>query len=201
MGILYYDGSELNKAKEMFNGLLKDYPNDAKLRIKGMLGLAYCYRKEANTNKVMEIYQKIKKEYPKSKAALDVPFLIAQYYQQEKYSSKADKAFREAIAEYKDKLIEAGKKNSPRKRAIADLLALCYLKNNNVDEAVNTLKELSDTYTLDPVYLIDLASLYRNINAKEKAAGVYRELMKRFPDNKVILKFANAQIKALTQNK
>jgi len=201
MAILYYDDSNLNKAKEMFNRLIKDYPDDAKLRIKGMLGLSYCYRKEANTAKVMEIYQKIKKEYPESKAALDVPFLIAQYYQQEKYSSKADEAFKEAIAEYKNKLIESGKENSPKKRAIADLLALCYLKNNNVGKAVNTLKELADIYTLDPTYLIDLASLYKNINAKEKAAGVYRELIKRFPGNKIILKFANAQIKALSQNK
>ena len=200
-GILYYGNSDIAKAKEMFNELLKDYPDDANLRIKGMLGLAYCYRKEANTARVIEVYRRIKKEYPKSKAALDVPFLIAQYYQQEKYSSRADKAFREAIAEYKSRLIKAGKDNSPGKRAIADLLALCYLKNNDVDKAVSTLKELADTYTLDPAYLIDLASLYRNINAKDKATGVYRELIKRFPDNKIILKFANAQIKALAQNK
>jgi len=196
IAMLFLEDSQVTKAKDIFGELLRDYSSDSKLCIKSILGLALCYRKEADTEKVISAYQKIKKEYPQSKAALSVPFLIGQYYLEEKYNSKASQAFQEAIREYKKKLEEA-KDNILYKREIANLLALCYLKNNQIEEAIKMLNSLAERYSKEPVYLIDLATLYRILNNKEKAIEVYEKLIKRFPKNPTVLKLAYQQIEAL----
>ena len=196
MGMLYFDNSKIDKARDIFSSLIKEHSGRSRLHLSSLIALSYCYRKDANTNKVIETYNKIKQQYPKSEAALSIPFLIAQYYQEIKYNAKAGIALDEAIAEYK-KLLLSIKKNSYIKQYTANLLTLCYLKDNKVDEAIKMLNSLSREHALSPIYLVDLATLYRRLNNTKEAIGVYRELLRKFPRDKVITELAKSRIAAL----
>ena len=162
------------------------------------MGLSHCYRKEKDTSKIIEVYESIKNNYPSSYAALAVPFLVAQYYQEAKLDSKADVAYEEAIAQYKQ-LLQNPENKKINTRQVANFLAISYLKKNEIDEAIQLLKSLADKYPQDPTYLIDLATLYRKLNNQNKAVEVYEELVKRYPDNKLVLRFATSQIKVLKE--
>ena len=197
VAMLYLESSRINKAKDAFRSLLDDYSSNKKISLKSLLGLSLCYRKEADTKKVIETYDRIRKEYSKSRAALSIPFLMGQYYLEEKYNSQAADAFSKAIDEYK-KILEDPKSGFP-KREVANLLALCYLKSNQVEEATRMLRSLAEKYPYDPVYLIDLATLYRVLNNNDKAVKVYEELVRKFSKNKAVVALAKRRIKALKE--
>ncbi len=195
LGGLYFGVGDIDKAEEVFSQLSSDKKNKEPVRLNAYLGLSYCYRKEADTSKLLAVYDKIKEEFPGTKAALSVPFLIGQYYERQKMNASADKAYAEGIAYYKDLL--SRKSNKLNRHFVANLLALCYLKKNEVEKAENLLRQLSDEYPSDPVYLFDLARLYLNLNATDRAITVYKELIEKYPDNKVVQRIARARISAI----
>ena len=193
---LYFENSQIEQAKEKYSELLKDYPGDKDAAVKAYVGLSYCYRKEANTDKVIEMYNKIKASYPESQAALSVPFLIAQYYDELKYASQAGDAYKNAIVEYQ-KILEDDKRKEDAKQEAANFLALCYIKTKEMDKALQLLRMLSDKHQDNPTYLFDMATLYINLNAPDKAIKVYEEVIKKFKDNKMVVRIAQTQLNSL----
>ncbi|UCC95898.1 MAG: tetratricopeptide repeat protein [Candidatus Omnitrophota bacterium] len=196
LGRLYLEDGQIEQAREIFDALLKDRSQEEDVMIKAHLGIATTYAKQADTKKVTEIYEYVKKVYPESKAALGIPYLTAQYYEQIGYDSKADEAYRAAIAEY-EMMLQSDEKKEITKKEAANFLTLCYLKKNEMDKALQLLRMLADRHPQDPMYLLDLASLYRNLNALEKAIGVYNELIARYAHNKLIVSLAQAEIQTL----
>ena len=197
---LYFHNSQTKEAKLKYNEILSEYSDDEDIAIKAYLGLAYCFRKEANIAKVEETYNTITSSYPDSKAALTVPFLLAQYYEEAKQSSKADTAYGKAIAKYEGVLQDDEKKEWVKKEA-ANFLALCYIKKKEVEKALQLLRTLSDRYPAEPMYLLDMATLYDNLNSSEKAIKVYEELIRRHSSNKFIVQLSRIKIESLKNPK
>ncbi|RKY33639.1 MAG: hypothetical protein DRP68_01685 [Candidatus Omnitrophota bacterium] len=195
----YYSNSQIEDAKKTYLEIIKDYSQNPTLTLQAYIGLSYCYREEADTQKVMEIYNKIKNNYPETKQALSIPFLVAQYYQQIKYASKAERAFKDAIKEYK-RVLQDDKKKPWMKREAENFLALCYIKTKKWDKALFLLRSLADRYPKNPIYLLDLASVYRNLNAVDKAIDVYQELINRYPNNEFIVNLSRSQITSLKED-
>lgn len=195
---LYLADSQTEKARNSYLALLKNYPDDEQTSLKASIGLAYCYRKEANTNKVIEIYETIKENYPDTEAGLSIPFLIAQYYQELKYSAKAEMAYQKALFYY-EKVLEDDEKKEEIKREAAAFLALCHVKKKQWDKALELLRMLADKYPGNPMYLLDIAMIYRNLHALDKAIAVYEELKIKYPNNNFILNLSNTQIKSLKE--
>lgn len=195
-GILYYGSNQLAEARKVFSDILDEYADDEDISIKAYLGLAYCYKNEANADKVKETYGKIKELYPDSKAALSVPYLLAQCYEELKFDAKADEAYQEAIKTY-ESMLESDAKQEWAKKEAANFLALCYIKKKDVNKALQLLRTLSERYPKEPMYLLDMASLYNNLNAPAEAIKVYEEIIQKYPENRLVAQLAQAQIKNL----
>lgn len=194
---LYLENSQIKKAKKIYAKILKDYSDKEELLIGAHLGLAQCYKKEANVEKVIGEYNLIREYYPKSKVALAAPFSIARYYLEIKANSKAEKAFKEAINEYK-KILEDDQRSVEDKKEAAGFLALCYLNTREWDEALALLRVLADKYPQEPMYLLDIAAIYRNLNSLDKAINVYKEIIRKYSHNQFLTRLAKAQIGVLT---
>jgi len=196
LGLLCVTHNQLRRAKEIFEELIHDYPEDESTLVKAYAGLAQVYQAEKNTEKVVEVYETMKTRFPHSREVVSVPFLIAKYYEDLKFSTKADLAYNTAIVEYKA-MLESDDRNEAVKREAANFLALCYIKKNDTENALQLLRMLAEKYPDNPMYLMDMASLYTNLNAVDKAIAVYRELMRRYPNNRLILSLAQSQITTL----
>jgi tetratricopeptide (TPR) repeat protein len=198
LGLLYVQNNKTPQAIEVFEDLIFDSQKNTEIAVKAYVGLAHAYQKEKNTEKVVEIYEKIKVRFPERIESVGVPFLIAQYYENLKYSSKADLAYDAAIAEYKI-ILESDERNERTKKEAANFLALSYIKKNRTEEALQLLHMLAEKYPDNPMYLMDMATLYTSLNAANKAIATYRELIRRYPSNRLILGMAQAQIRALRE--
>jgi len=196
LGLLYVENKELDKAKNLFNQLIEKDPDAEDVAVKAYLGLSQAYRSEANTQKVIEVLKTISEKYPTSKAALSIPFLIAQHYEQMKFSSQASEAYKEAIGEYKE-VLENDNMDEEAKREAANFLALCYIKKNDMEKALELLRMLAEKYPDNPMYLLDTATLYLNLNASGKAMRVYQEILEKFPRNKLIVRLVQERINKL----
>ncbi|MFH1771994.1 MAG: tetratricopeptide repeat protein [Candidatus Omnitrophota bacterium] len=196
LGFLYLEAGKNNEARELFQNIIDSKPKDDKDMAAALTGLSQYYRKEANTAKVLGIYEKIRKLYPGSKTALKIPYLTAQYYDELEFHSKADNAFKEAISYYE--MIIAGKEvNDEKIQEVSDLLALCYIKKKESDQALKLLRQLADKYPDKPEYLLDMAGVYNNLNARSKAIDVYKELIVRHPEDGFLVDLAESKIKNL----
>jgi len=198
IGLLLIKDKKIEEAKALYQGLLKDYKDDQQISVKAYMGLSYCYREEADSSSVIKMYEEIKRRFPKTRAALSVPFLVAQYYEELKFPSKAESAYRSAIEEYSIAIDDKEADEVYRSEA-ANFLAICYIKNKDIKSALETLKILVKRYPQNPIYLLDMAMLYRNLNDKDSAVKVYEKVIKDFSENKKIVQIAETQIKVLTQ--
>ncbi len=198
LGLLYVQNDQTLQAIEVFEDIIHDYQKNPEIAVKGYVGLAYAYQKEKDTEKVIQTYEKIKARFPDRIESTGVPFLIGQYYEQLKYSSKADLAYDAAIMEYKI-ILESDERNEKTKKEVANFLALSYIKKNKTAEALQLLRMLAEKYPDNPMYLMDMAALYTNLKAVDKAIATYRELMRRYPNNRLILGMAQTQISVLRE--
>ncbi|MBN2483171.1 MAG: tetratricopeptide repeat protein [Candidatus Omnitrophica bacterium] len=196
LGRLYLVNGQVDKAKEAFYSLIDKYPDQTQLLISSYSGLAQCYRKEANTEKVVEMYDTIRTRFPDTTAAMAIPFLTAQYYKDIKYAAKAETAFTDAITEYQ-KILTQKKTSEKAKDAVMHFLALSYLKNLQWDEALPLLRQLIEKHPQNPSYLMDIAAVHRNLQDTDSAVKTYEELIKRYPNNAFLVKFAKTQIDIL----
>lgn len=196
IGTVYLEKNDTEKAKDMFNKLLEKAGASDKFLINAYLGLSYAYRKEANTEKVVEIYNKLYEEFPDKKAGISAPFLIAQYYWEIKLNTKAEKAVNRAIDIY-EKIVSNKDANKAKIQQAENLLVLCYIKKKDFDKALKILSSLSKKYPKNPLYLMDMAAVYRNLNSLEKAKETYNKIIEKFKGNEKIVAIAKKQLRII----
>ena len=199
LGLLYFQNQQLNESKDVFYGVLKDYSDNPPVCLDAYLGLSYCFRKENNTDELMEIYGKVKKDYPDSKMGLSVPVLVAQHYKYIKNEDKAEISLKDAISEYEFIIAEAQKETLKTRTAVS-FLALCYLAKDEKEKTVELLKGMADKYSSNPTYLLDLAVVYTRINARDKAVETFEKVLLKYPDNKKVTELASYQLKVLKES-
>jgi len=196
IGLLHVQNKNFSQAKDVFLKVIERYSEDEAASVNSYSGLAICYGQESNTDKFIDACNTVMEKYPNTRAALSTPYLIAAYYENIKYSSKAENAFKKAIDKYLKLLNQPGN-GGFTKKDITGLLATCYLKTNNFDKAIDLLSKLSIEYPDDPGYLLDLAMVYIKLNNFDKSSKIYQEVVNKFPDNKRAVDFANHQIKII----
>ncbi len=196
LGLLYFQNQELNESKDIFYGVLKDYSDKPPVCLDAYLGLSYCFRKDNNTDELMGIYRKIKKDYPDSKMALSVPIMVTQHYKSIKEDDKADIYLKKAISEYESILAE-GQEETLKTRTAVSFLVLCYLAKDEKEKAIGLLNNMADKYPLNPTYLLDLGIVYMRINIPNKAVENFEKVIKKYPENQRVVKFATYQLKVL----
>ena len=199
LGELYLKNSQAGKAKEVFSAIIKDYPKDEGLVIRGRLGLISCLREQGSTEEIIQGYNTIKKAYPDSPIALSAPYLIFRYYKQTNDSENTEAALDKAISEYEKGFSPAIKGGGDL--ALAKLLFLCYTEKKDWDKALSLLRELSDNNKKDPGYLLSMAFInLKELGKVEEAKKIYREVLDKHSSNKALVKLIKEQIVYLDES-
>lgn len=200
IGRLYFINENFTKARQVFEEIIRDYPEEIGLCTSAQLGIAACYERGGDWEEAMQAYHKLKSDYPDTKAAFGVPLFIAQYYLRENRVSEAEDAFQEAISEYK-KIIKEN--SNPGLAAEAqDLISLAYINQQRWDKAIDSLKTLADTYPKSPkasASLFTIAAIYqKQLKAPEKAIEIYEKFTKQYPGH-ALVGLAKSKIESLQE--
>ena len=201
IGRLYLDKGDIEEARQVFSQIIKDYPKEAELCASARAMLANCYEREGNGALAIKEYQQIRRDYFKTKLALAAPFFIARCYLNIiADKDKAVDAFAEAIAKYK-KIIEE-EQDVPLIMEAGRFMSLCYIQQQQWNEAIDTLYSLATKYPDDSraqLFLLDIATIYqRELAEPDKAMQIYEQLIDRYPSSRIAT-FAKMQLDAVRQ--
>ncbi len=180
---LYFIKEDFTKSRQVFTELIKDYPKETELCINAQLAVAASYEKQGDWDSAIQAYDKLKSNYPNTRAALSVPLFIAQHYVRENQISEAEKAFKEAISGY-EKLIKE-KPNSAQAAQAQELISLAYITQKKWTEAIDSLKTLAETYPENPKAvpsLFSIAVIYqKQLQEPKKAIEIYEKFIGQYP--------------------
>lgn len=201
IGRLYFMKGDFAKAREIFKQVIKEYPKEIELCANSYLSVAACYEREGNQDKTMQIYRKIKHDYPTTLAALSVPLFTAQYYQRKNQIQEAEKAFQEAISVY-DKVIRENPKTKQAARA-QNFISLAYLSQKKWEKAIDSLRTLIEVYPENPkasASLFTIAAIYqRQLGEPKKAIETYKKFMEQYPGH-TLANLAKSEIESLQKS-
>ena len=196
LGNLYLESGQVNKAKEVFTSLMKDYPKEESLVVRSRLGFISCLKEEGQSQEVIKGYQDIKKNYPDNPVTFSTPYLVYRYYKQINDSENAKSALDTAISAYEKKFFSSS--DDPNSSVVARLLFLCYAESKNWDKALNLLRTLSNNNPKDPGYLLSMALVYtKELGDIFAAKEIYKEIINKYSSNAALVKLAKEQIVAL----
>lgn len=192
-GDAYAQMTETGKAVDSFRRLVDCYP-DATCAAAAQLQVARLTASEWKSyGAAVGECEKLIKEFPESKEAVEADFLTGQYHYLEGAYDKAAKSLQGAIERHKAVVNTANAEI---------LLALCYANQDDMDRAAQVLRAVaardSDAaaaskaqYTLG--YLLLTHQRY------DEAASALRELQRRYPDSEYAKK-AGPLVDRLTAN-
>lgn len=146
IGSLYLAKKENIKAREVFNKALELYPNDKVICIEARFAIAKNYESQDLWDKALAEYKGIITDYPDTEIGLSLPVYIARYFEKEKDAIGANNAYRDAIAHYKS-LAEKNPNTILGFRA-QDYIVICYTRQENWQEAVNSLEKIVTDYPM-----------------------------------------------------
>ena len=198
---LYFIKEDFAKARQEFNEIITDYPEDVELCTNVQLALAGCYEEEGKWAKAIDIYNKLKADHPGTRTALNIPLFIARHYLKENQTLEAERAFKSAISGY-EKFI---KENSDSELAVEaqDFISLSYISQQKWDKAIGSLKALVETYPETPRAsrsLFTAAAIYqKQLAVPEKAIEMYEEFIERYPRHRLTT-LAKSEIESLRKS-
>lgn len=186
------------RARQFFEELIRDYPQDAELGASSQLAIAASYEKQGSPDKAMEIYHKLKNSFANNTSAFGVPLFIAQGYLKENRSLEAEDAFKEAIAGY-EKIIKESP-NTARAAAARDFISLAYISQKKWAQAIDSLKASADMHPNDPraaKSLFTIAAIYRRqLEEPGKAIEIYEKFIEQYPGH-ALASLAKSEIESL----
>gem|GEM_PF-2972382 len=192
---LYFSDNQVKESQVLFTTLLKEYPDDKSVGIRGHFGLAACYMRQGMSDYALHEYDVIKDSYPNNAAALAVPFLRYRYYTYLKDTVNADVALVKAIGEYENTFQTSA---NQEKLMAARFLLVCYAAKKEWDKSLKLLRTLSREFPNDPGFLLSIATLYSKVMDQPDAAmKVYDEIAEKFPANKKLLEVVDNQVSLL----
>jgi len=180
---LYARQKDFSQAIKECQFLLNKYPKDNKLSPSAQLAIGAFYEEEGKWDRALPEYRKVLSDFPGTFSALQVPLQIARYYQTQKKTGEAKKAYGEARAYYEK--LAAGKRNTPLGLAAAEFLANTYFSQKKWDEGIKALQKLVAVYPKTPravAAMFHIAEIYQvNLNRGEQAIRTYEGILKQYP--------------------
>lgn len=183
IGAIYVAKSEFVKGREWFQKSLEGQKSPAYIADTQLL-IAHSYQKENNWTEAEKLYKEIKTQYPSSNAALQIPFLTANYYEAQGNQDMVKKVLDEAIAGYQS-LIDSG---DPQSLALVERLQSQAIAEKgdwqqllqNFDEKIQ--RETSDVRKGNWIILKALITENR-IQDSKAALSLYENFLTQFPEH------------------
>ncbi len=143
IGAVALGQGNFDQARLEFDKVLKGKPENTSLKASARLAMAAGYEKAGRWDEALEEYRQLQKEQPQSDEALQVPLLIARYYQAKGSIAKRDEELDQAIQSYGELISGTGKKAGPQ---AYEFLAGAYIMQQKWHETIVTLEKLCARY-------------------------------------------------------
>jgi len=193
IGNIYALKKDYEAARRQYEKIKNLYAQDMESVAQAGVRTARTYEMQDNWPKAHEGYQRIVRDYPLTMTGLGVPIYVAAYYKDQNDYEQTLKAFDEAVQYYR-KIAKDEDGKQPSFTAMR-YLANCYLEQKRWEEAIETLGETLEKYSL-PGFLdmksadiiiktINVVSAYQLKNY-DKAVGIYQGIIDRKPAHPLV---------------
>jgi tetratricopeptide (TPR) repeat protein len=188
LGEIYSLKKDYEKARGVFEEIIKIYPNDQELSAEAIFKIGETYELNGDWAKASQTYTSIITQYPETETALGVPIYIAGYYKELNDYQKTMEAYEIAIRYYRQTASDyKGKKVG---FTAIRLLSNCFLEQKRWGEAVETLADVLETYATSGfltakdidmnIKTINIISAYE-IHDYNAAISLYQGIIERNP--------------------
>ncbi|MBF0522887.1 MAG: tetratricopeptide repeat protein [Candidatus Omnitrophica bacterium] len=137
IGRLYAVQKNYSKALEKFKFVVKEYSQDPSVAITATIELGKIYEETKDYDDLIGTHKQILRNYPLTAIGLKVPVIIAKIYSNRGDQVSADKAYKDAIAHYKD--VIGQKPDTFAAYESMRYAAVCYLDLGKQPEALTLL--------------------------------------------------------------
>ncbi len=178
------------KAREIFENIIKAYPDNKVLGAQVVAEIGRTYALEKDPENIVQTYHRILDEYPLTEIGLKTPLYIAKYYGDKKEFAKAKQAFERGIIHYK-RLITQHPDTAVEYKAL-HFIAACHLAQQRWQESINVFEEIllkfGDKKFFTPQEAISLVKSINTIavaklNNKEIPVEIYNKFMEKYPEH------------------
>lgn len=184
IGSLQAMQQRFGEAMESYHAVLRDYGHERDTCLQTRIALAKLYELQNDWDRALAMYKELAVMHPWSRAALETPLYIGQWYEQHQDPARAEAAYRSAVSSY-DRLLQDAPTNELTAQAKA-YLALAHQELGQWQQSITILEELvkSPSGSTRPLALLTLGSLYQaKARRPEKAEAAYSVLAEEFPEH------------------
>ncbi len=152
LGYLLNAAYKLEEARETFQGVLDDFPENKELTIQSRIGLAAIDAREGNYEEALQRNIDLFTEYPDHATTLKIPFMKYLYYKRAgRDESEVAQALEEAMAEYSSRWARGGSGNTDK--IAGRLLFLGLIQKEEWEAATAHFNSLIRRFPNDPNFL------------------------------------------------
>ena len=185
---LYLAKKEFDNASAKLNSIIKKYTKSAVVCSEAEFLIGNSYELANNWGLALQQYKKLIQDYAVTPRGLGLPIYIAQQYETKYQPDKMLEAYQEAIAHYRELALKYP--DSPLAYNAHSLVAKCYIVIKDWQNAVNSLKTITEKYkgkvALDGV-LMNMAMIYdKQLNDKVRAKEALEQLKKEYPQSRLV---------------
>ncbi len=190
---IYTIKEEFENAREQLRSIMTTFSSSKPVCAEALYMIGNSYQLENKWPQALDEYKKIISKYPLTGRGIAMPVYIAQYYKVNYQPEKMMAAYREAIEHFR------GMANTypftPLGLQAYKLIIECYAAMNEWNDVIGTYDTMLTVYKgkmpLDGI-LLEMAFIYKKqLNDSVKAGETLEELMRQYPDSKLIQKAKN----------
>lgn len=202
IGRIYGFKKDLAAARGTMEEILKRYADNPALSSEALFYMGKTYEIEKNEDQVIAAYQRLLKDYPLTRAGLNAPLYVVDYYLKINKEKEAAGALKKAVVFYQ----ELSRKHPKSLVALeaSRLLVTTYLAQKNWKEAVNTSEKILLGYLsekqIDPRVARQIVQSINSISTMQlkdydRPTEIYQRFIEQNPDhtlNKVLQEMITA---------
>lgn len=159
LGYLQISAAKIEEARETFQQILDDFPENEELIIQSRVGLAAVEAREGNYEEALKRNMDLFAEYPDHPTTLKIPFTKYIYYKRTgKEEGEVEQALEEALKEYSSRWERGGTSNIDQ--TAGRLLFLSLIQKKDWDAAAAHLSSLVKRFPNDQRFLQLSKALY-----------------------------------------
>ena len=148
VGSTYVFKKDYNKARSVFNKILKLYPELDILCATTLFSIGNSFEVEGNMQEAVASYTKLYKDYPLTDLGMNSPMYIANYYLKNEMHPEYKSSLRIAVSLYEK--ISSESPNTPQEFNALRLLVTAYNAQKEWRQAVGVLEKLLIDYPTPP---------------------------------------------------
>ncbi len=185
IGQLYEAQGDFQMARKEYGVIKKNFSLNPEISSAAQFKTALTYLLDANWPSTKEEFDKLTKDYPDTKSALQVPIFIAKYYKKIGKEAESEDAYDDALKLYSKKIITFFDKTDPKIIFAADFALECYIDRERWEEAISYLDDLISEYpktVLAPKSLLAAGLISQTkLEDNEKAVKYFDRLIEEYP--------------------